>query len=411
MTAAEAHIRARLAEGGRLTFAEFMALALYGPGGYYCTDRSRIGPAGDFYTSPTVHPAFGALLAGQAREIWQRAGRPHAFDILELGGGRGTLAADLLYALREGDPACFAAVRYTVSDLAPPPDVPPAVAHKIAFRPGDAGLPDVVTGLVLANEFLDALPVHRVQKLQGKLQELYVEIAGDRLCESPGPPSKPDLELQVAPWFGDLPEGGTAEVSLAMVAFMKRLGAALRGGVALFIDYGGWRSDLLRRPAGTLRAYWRHRIQPGPFEAIGEADITCHVDFSSLRNQAAALGFEVLGEISQGAFLQNLGMAELRRALAAAPLDPPALAANLAALEDLVAPAGLGAFRVMALGAATAGLRLSGIEGGPLPPLCAPAATRRHMALWGGNLPGDAWREVEPPGWSDLLVGGVEDLD
>ncbi len=389
-----------------------MNLALYGSAGYYRQARTRIGPHGDFYTSPTVHPAFGALLAGQILEIWRGLGKPERFPILELGGGRGTLAADMLLALRDGAPDCFAAVAYTLFDLAPAPDLPAAVADRVAFRPADEGLPGSLRGVVIGNEFLDAFPVHRVQKLQGKLQELYVVDRGDRLGEAPGPLSSTDLDLQAIPWLSRLAEGAVAEVALPLVRFLGRLAAALKSGVTVLIDYGADREVLLGRRSGTMRAYRGHRILAGPFDAIGEADLTCHVDFSSLREEAKRYGLAILGETSQQAFLQNLGIAGIHAALAVAPLDPAARAANLAALHDLVAPAGLGAFRVLGL-ARDCEVRLTGLDGGtPLAPLCAPALTRRHMALWGGNREGAAGGlDVEPPGWAELLSGRVDDLD
>lgn len=390
-------IRARLAEAGRITFAEFMGLALYGPGGYYTRPAPRIGPDGDFYTSPTVHPAFGTLVGGQLSQIWHQMGCPDPFDVLELGGGRGTLAADILHSWQAGAPDVLQSSRFTLCDLADPSREPhaPAILARARFRPASSGLPGTFSGVILGNEFLDALPVHRVQKLQGKLQELYVVQAGDRLGEAPGPLSTDRLSLEAEPWAGDLAEGAIAEIHLAMIDWCDRLADSLSAGVALLIDYGADRPALLARREGTLRGFKGHRFLSTPFEAIGEADITCHVDFYRLRQRAEQRGLSVLGETSQAEFLQNLGIAEVSTALERGISDPEARDANLAALQDLISPSGLGAFRVLALGRGL-DLRLSGLgRAKALPPLCAPALTRRHMALWGLARRGSQWQDVD----------------
>lgn len=407
-------IRARIATAGRITFAEFMDLALYGPGGYYTRAMPRIGPEGDFYTSPTVHPAFGTLVGGQLKQIWEQGGRPEPFDVLELGGGRGTLAADILHSWDQGAPDLLAAARYTLCDVADPRLEPqaPSILGRVRFRPAAAGLPASFSGVILANEFLDALPVHRVQKLQGKLQELFVVMAGDQLAESPGPLSSDALALQIEPWAADLPEGGVAEVHLAMLAWCRRLAESLDRGIVLLIDYGADRQDLLSRKAGTLRGYRRHRFLATPFEAIGQADLTCHVDFCSLKDCAEGYGLNVLGETSQAEFLQNLGIAKISGALGTGLRGAAARDTNLAALADLVLPEGLGGFRVVALGKGLSP-RLSGLgHESPLDPLCAPALTRRHMALWGHGRGGSAWQEIDAEAvLGELFAADPVDLD
>ncbi len=405
------HIRARIAEAGPITFAEFMDLALYGPGGYYTRRVTRIGPDGDFYTSPTVHPAFGALVAGQLRQIWEQLGRPRPFEVLELGGGRGTLAADILHAWRGAAPDLLEAAVYTLCDLADPSIEPeaPEILGRCRFRPAAQGLPAQFSGVILANEFLDAMPVHRVKNLQGNLQELYVATVEGRLIETTGPLSGKAIALQVAPWASQLPEGGVAEVPMAMLEWCERLAASIGQGIALLIDYGADRSELLARPEGTLRGYRRHRFLPGPFDSVGEADLTCHVDFYSLRSCATRHGLEVLGETSQAEFLQNLGISQISAALEAGMADPAARDANLAALHDLVSVRGLGGFRVLGL-AKGQSVRLAGLGlAPPLDPLCAPALTSRHMALWGRGR--QSWQDLDPAqAFGDLFVDPV-DLD
>jgi SAM-dependent MidA family methyltransferase len=437
-------MESRLAEAGRITFAEFMALALYGPGGYYRRAAPRIGPEGDFYTSPTVHPAFGALLGGCLADYWHRHVAPGPLEILELGCGRGTLAADLRLAWRDGTPALLRATQYSFSDFTDPaitdtalteparkkpddtdtpitdtaqpdttqPDTTlPETLVRPQFRPADAGIPDGFTGVVLGNELLDALPVHRVRKDAGKLREIYV--SGFPLAETLGPLSSDRVAEVAEPWADRMPEGASAEVPLAMLDWLDRLAAALLEGIVLLIDYGAERDDLLARHGGTLRGFRRHRITSDPYAHVGATDLTCHVDFTALRDHSRSLGFAVVGEASQAAFLEALGLPAIREAIAAAPLGESAKRANLAALHDLVSPRGLGAFRVMALAKNRPGISLAGLTHS-IPPLCAPALTKRHMALWGGGELAAPWRDVDPADAAnplgDLLFE-VEDLD
>ncbi len=383
-------IRARIAAQGRISVADFMAEALYGPGGFYRRARDPIGPRGHFYTSARLHPAFAALLAVQIAQVWDTWARPGRFDVCEVGGGRGTLATDLGYALHDFSPALATAVHYVVVDWAGPSQGeghPPA--RDDAFGPrrtfarldATAGVPRHFGGVVLANELLDALPTHRIQKRGGQLHELCVVVENDRFVERPFPIEDRRLAAFVAPWQEAMPEGTVAEAQLQLFDWIEDLGRAVERGIAILIDYADEREALWKRRNGSLRGYRHHRIESDPFADPGELDITYHVDLATLRQAASRSGLEVLGEISQAAFLDNLGMAAIREAIAAAPLDPAARQANLAALADLVSPTGLGAFRVVILGKGVEGFALVGRVGGGRP-AAAPVLTHRHMSLW-----------------------------
>ncbi|HOF89767.1 MAG TPA: SAM-dependent methyltransferase, partial [Armatimonadota bacterium] len=153
-------LRHRLSEAGRLTFAEVMETALYHPVGGYYTAHVTLGPAGDFVTAPEEHPAFGALLARQAAQCWAALGHPAPFTLVEVGGGRGTLAADLLGYARRALPDFAAAVQYRLVDRSPR-----LLAQQRARLRPFAGqvawaeaLPTEITGLILSNELIDAFP-------------------------------------------------------------------------------------------------------------------------------------------------------------------------------------------------------------------------------------------------------------
>lgn len=369
-------IRAKIRTQGRISVHDFVAEALYGEGGYYRQERDPVGPRGDFYTSARVHPAFAALLAVQIAQLWGAWGQPGTFDVCEVGGGHGTLATDLGHALADFSPALARAVRLTVVDWAG--GLPDDAFERLL--PG-SGLPAGLQGVVVANELLDALPICRVHKLDGEIRELFLVPEGDSLVERPFAIATAGLEDLVAEMAQQMPEGTIAEVQPAIVDWMERLAAALERGVAVLFDYADEREALWRRSKGTLRGFRRHRLVDDPYSWPGQTDLTCHVDLATVRGAARRAGLAILGEVSQAEFLANLGMARIREALAEAPLDPAARQANLAALDDLVSPGGLGGFRVVVLGKNAGDRGLVGLEGGG-EPAAAPVLTRRHMTLW-----------------------------
>ena len=337
-TAAELAIRKRLAAHGRITFADFMALALYAPGGGYYTCPRPLGPAGDFYTSPHVHPAFGALLA---RFVTSLSGVPRA--VVELGAGDGRLAADVV--------AAAPSLSYTAIDLRSPPTASvPLGQGSVEWLITDRIPLRNFGGVVLANELLDAMPVHRVTVRGGELAELYVTQDGDALVERPGPPSTPALAERLGALGVRLGEGHIGEVNLRMGEWLAGLSSSLARGCVLLIDYGHDAPDYYaqERSKGTLRCYYQHTLAANPFVHVGRQDIGAHVEFTTLRAFAADEGFAVAGDMTQRDFLRNLGLEAARDAVMRTT-DPQSRRANDAALDHLVAPDGLGDFRVIAL--------------------------------------------------------------
>ncbi|MCH8284292.1 MAG: SAM-dependent methyltransferase, partial [Chloroflexi bacterium] len=186
MTRAEEIIRRRIRDRGRITFAEFMELALYGPGGYY-TSRTPIGRKGDYYTSPLVHPLFGALLALQLEQLWRLLDAPSRFVVVEPGAGDGRLALDVITYARRLDAAFVRALEYVAVDRFPRPPGGPAAnflggpASGVSWLRCDRAPLRDLTGCVLSNELVDSLPVHRVAMTGGRLRELYVTLADGSL--------------------------------------------------------------------------------------------------------------------------------------------------------------------------------------------------------------------------------------
>ncbi len=392
-----AAIRAAIRARGPLPFATFMDLALYHPRhGYYNALRAPPGPRGDFYTSPEAHGAFGALVARQALEVWDRLGRPRPFVIEEWGAGSGRLAADVLTAAAALAPAWAAATEYVIVERS-------AALRRAQRRllgpwgaqvrwPRPAALGRTAPHLVLANELLDAFGVHRVIWRDGALRELYVDATdtGFRLVE--GPPSTPALAAYFTRLGLHPAEGAVAEVNLAALAWLRALAARLARGAVLLFDYGHPAEVLYsaRYPAGTIRTFHRHGPGAAPTVLVGYQDMTAHVDVTSVLLEGRAAGLTPLGIARQRDFLRHLGLDAYGVAVRAAGLPAAAAQASLTGLEALARPGGLGDYWVIGFGRGIAG-PLHGLQEAAAPLREAPV-----QALLGPRL-----------GWSNARTQSV----
>jgi SAM-dependent MidA family methyltransferase len=334
-----------------------MERALYEPDlGYYRRPRPGPGRGGDFLTAPETHPIFGRAIARQLDEAWQRLGRPDPFVVREHGAGEGALAVAVLDGLAAERSALLDAVRYQAVEIEP---------HRLdGFRvrledaghgsrlDGAAGAARI-TGAILANEVLDALPVHRVERRDGQLRELLVDRRDGRFVEVAGDPTSPALAARLARERIELREGQRAEISLALEPWITELAASLERGLALLVDYGHPAAELYgpRRMAGSLAAYVNHRVHDNPFVNVGRQDLTAHVDLDVVAHAAVAAGLDHLGTTTQAEFLVGLGIEELLRE---AQADPGTTLESYAALRSglmrLLDPAATGRFAVLAFG-------------------------------------------------------------
>jgi SAM-dependent MidA family methyltransferase len=352
-------IRDEIERDGQITFARFMDLALYDPdGGYYRSSDPRPGRGGDFLTAPETHPIFGATLARALDEIWRRLDRPTRFVIREHGAGEGALAASILAGLRASGSGLADAVRYQPVEVDPRriqafTDRLAAAGFGAAVEPSD-GTP--ITGVVLANEVLDALPTHRVIARDGALRELLVGSLDGHLVDVEAEPSTPGLAERLAAEGISLVDGQRAEICLALDGWVSQAAPGLERGVLLLIDYG-YRADKLydpvRRRDGTLRAYVRHRVHDDPYRHVGRQDLTAHVDVTAVERAAAIAGLSHLGTTTQAEFLVGLGAQDLLQAIQA---DPATTLEDYltvrSAVMRLLDPGAMGRFRVMGFGRA-----------------------------------------------------------
>jgi SAM-dependent MidA family methyltransferase len=334
-----------------------MDLALYEPdGGYYRAEAARPGRDGDFLTAPEAHPIFGAALTRAVGDAWDRLGRPETFVFREYGAGTGTLALAVLDGLAGENPDLATRLRYD------PIEVEPRRLAAVASRLAAAGHGDAivetarsgqpVVGFVLANEVLDALPVHRVVVRDGSLREVLVGSRDGAFVDVEAEPTTPDLAARLADDSVELVEAQRAEICLAIGPWLSDAAAGLERGVLLLIDYGYPARELhdpVRRRDGTLRAYLRHRVHDDPYIHVGRQDLTAHVDVTAVERTARAAGLDHLGTTTQAEFLVGLGTEDLLRAIQADPATT--LEAYLevrSALMRLLDPGAMGRFRVMA---------------------------------------------------------------
>jgi len=341
-------IERRIASSGRITFCEFMELALYHPEhGYYRRKGVKTGLEGDFSTSSDVSPLFGETIAVQAAELHELLASD-SWQILELGGGRGLLAADLVRGLeRHAGPAREALDRVVLVEssvelareqAARLSREHPSLEIRVAGRLEE--LEDrSVRGLVVANEFFDALPVHAFERTPERLTELWVELderGGFRLAPEQ---ISSDAAARLAERYRLCPEpGDRCETCPAIEPLLVELGRVVDAGAAIFVDYGHDAGTLGDRAHadGTLVAYSNHRVSEDLLSEPGERDLTAHVNWSHLEDAAAVAGWAPAGRVAQGRFLLALGIAE--EIAAAASASDPALIARALSAKALVMP-------------------------------------------------------------------------
>lgn len=358
MTPLSLLIRRKIEDAGPISVADYMALALAHPEfGYYTRsqpeERGPIGRKGDFVTSPEISQVFGELLAAWFVTVWRSMGAPRPIHLAELGPGRGTLLADMWRAvtaiapdfahalnfhLVETSASLRACQQTTFAALSTPPP------HHWHDR-----LDDLPRGplLLVANEFLDALPVEQYVADAGiwRQRQVAIDSAGNGFVFALGEA----VDLLRRPELAGLPDavhGTLVERCPEAERLVARLAARLaaEGGIALFIDYGPTRSAV----GETLQAIRGHR-RIHPLADAGDVDLSHHVDFERLANTAVAAGGRAWGPIPQGLFLARLGIAERARALeAASPARGDAIGG---AIRRLVHPGRMGLlFKVLAVG-------------------------------------------------------------
>lgn len=356
MTPLEEWIRSQLSiyKDKRVTFAQFMEWALYHPTlGYYRRPAAKVGKQGDFYTSSHVGAVFGEVLAKYLCRLAQTFGTSQ-WSIAEWGSGDGKLANDILRAMGE-EPEYKTLAAYYMVETSPYHrqlaqarlDGEPRVRWVERFDNETTDKPVVV----ISNELIDAMPVHRLRFVEGDWFEIYVtwnerkgtfeEVTGERSSEA--------LTHYIREECPPEKEGQTIEVNLQSYRWLKQLASSIKRGYILTIDYGYEKKYLwnTERRDGTLMCYYRHRAHANPYVRVGEQDMTTHVNFSSLRRWGEGFGLHTLFYTTQGEFLLQAGVLEkLQEHRDPNPFSDAARRNR--AIRQLIAPGGLGdTFKVL----------------------------------------------------------------
>lgn len=281
----------KISAHGPMPFSEYMATALYHPElGYYAKDLGQVGKGGDFFTSVSVGPLFGRILAHHFVSWWQDHGRPSPWRVIEAGAHDGTLAADVLQEISSISPDAYTCLEYVIPEPLPRlqaaqrarlQDQSPA--RFIASPSELASTP--LPGIAFGNEVLDALPFEMIRYIHGGWRLGTVAIHDGELT------FQWDTPYPAGP-VGEFPEGYQTEIRQNFGEFFRPFFDALEYGKCLWLDYG-YDRDAYYHPAritGTIRTFAKHQAGENPLVSPGEEDITAHVDFTAAEEAAHALG-------------------------------------------------------------------------------------------------------------------------
>lgn len=345
-----AHIQQQIRQrGGWISFADYMHMALYTPHlGYYSGDASKFGRTGDFVTAPEISPLFASALANQLSQVLHRTGG----SVLELGAGTGKLAIGVLQKLHALDqlPEHYYILEVSANlrerqQQALQAALPEAVFSGVQWLDS---LPEAFTGVVIANEVLDAVPVQVIQWQNGQWQERGVAFEQTFVWQN-----RPlqDQSLAAPIDTSHLPEGYTTEICPAAQGLVASLATMLTEGLILLLDYGFAAREYYhpQRHQGTLMCHFQHYAHDDPFVYPGLQDITAHVDFTAMAETALMHALDCSGYTTQAQFLMNCGILQMLAAVS--PEDSARYLPVAAAVQKLLSPAEMGElFKVLALG-------------------------------------------------------------
>ena len=322
-------ITERIQQQGAITFADYMRMALYEPGyGYYVSGPARMGWDGDYYTSTDVTDFFAHCVGRQLQHMWEALSRPAPFIVLEQGAGRGDLASGVRSWAALEAPDFNEALDYQTEDMNAGQNAltSPTRSEGVTNpQPGLAGSTNTPAPpfVILSNELVDAFPVHIVQKQGEKLYEIYVDVQNNLLVEALGEPVSAEvasyLDENKVPWR-TYKDGWRAEINLDAISWMERTAQRLltpspgrkRHGFILAIDYGDTARKLYtpERHYGTLTCYYQHQLTDRPLVKPGEQDLTAHVNFTALIEEARRQGLRLQTLTTQREWLSAMGLYE-----------------------------------------------------------------------------------------------------
>ena len=329
---------------GKITFADYMELALYHPEyGYYTSGKEKIGKRGDYYTSSDVHSVFGELIARQLEQMWRLLGS-NRFTVVEIGAGKGWLCHDILNHIKNEYPEFFEKIDYKIVEISRDlierqSDTLKGFEEKVSWESfsEDGFSFSPIEGCFLSNEFVDSLSVHQVIVEDNCLKEIYVTTTDGVLCEKIDELSNPELENYFKELNINLKDGQRAEVNLKALDWVENISCHLNRGFVITIDYGHLAEELYseERCRGTLMCYFEHTTSENPYERVGNQDITSHVNFSSIIEAGIKSGLSTTGFVRQSNFLIALGILNKMN-------DAKGDFSKLLTMKNLFMPGGMG---------------------------------------------------------------------
>jgi SAM-dependent MidA family methyltransferase len=356
----------------QITFAQYMALALYHQQYGYYTTKVSIGSQGDFFTASSLGQDFGQLLGMQLQQMWHSLGCPNPFYLVEMGAGNGELAQDLLnYFQSNAHQSFLEAWQYIIIERSP--NLVKQQQERLkSWLNSDCGRqrtvdlkwqnwsdidPESIEGCFFSNELVDAFPVHLVQKEGQQLKEVYLSIRDHKLTEIIDDISSEKLTQYFERIGVDLsqqqyPQGYRTEVNLQALDWLETVASKLKRGYILTIDYG-YSAEKYYRPSrhqGTLQCYYQHRRHNNPYANLGYQDITAHVNFTALKLYGELYNLHQIGFTQQGLFLMALGLGDRLNELSSGKFSLPEIFKRRDALHQLIDPTGLGGYGVLIQG-------------------------------------------------------------
>lgn len=336
----------KIQKDGPITFENFMDTALYYPElGYYSKPEVTIGRKGDFYTSPHLHPVFGAMIARQLIEMWEILGKPSEFHAVEIGAGEGYLSKDILDHLSGRSHDILNSLKFSIIEPfkhfeKKQKDTLGKHKGRIRWFQSIKDMPARINGCIFSNELLDAFPVHIIEMDHG-LKEVCLDYDGSAFLEIKQDIRTEGLMDYIGQFPTGLPQGYRTEINLRIRDWLKEISSILSKGFLMTVDYGYTAKEYYseERNRGTLLCYHDHQINERPYAHIGEQDLTAHVNFSSLKEWGDDAGLKTLGYTSQGTYLVASGIDEIITELYA---GSPDYSAEIKKIKGLIMPEGMG---------------------------------------------------------------------
>jgi SAM-dependent MidA family methyltransferase len=348
----------------RITFADYMNLALYHPQhGYYSAGVVGIGKEGDFFTSSSLGADLGELLSEQFVEMWRNLGLPERFILLEMGAGLGFLADDILNYLHQKYPDFFACLEYIIIETSPTlrdrqqTKINKQFYDRVFWQSWEKIADNSIIGCCFSNELIDAFPVHQIAIENNSIKEVYITYDAGEFKEIYDEPSTEAIEEYFT--FIDIdfsqnkyPDNYRTEVNLAALSWLETVSKKIDRGYLLTIDYGYTAEKYYhpQRSRGTLKCYYQHHHHDNPYINIGRQDITTHVDFTALEKRGNLFDLNTIGKTKQGMFLMALGLGDRLDMLSRGGYSFQEIMQRRDALHQLIDPMGLGGFEVLIQG-------------------------------------------------------------